>query len=144
MVSQACYGNGEVAWDSTHRMRPSVLDLFLIDEAHEEIVQDVEVITSGSAVWSDHRPVLLHASNTLFPLLRINDAGVRGDQTQATFGFGLPKEFEKDSAVANALKQDMEHFTPEWASDHDGLLKQIQRTPSTLNSDWWTVCMLNS
>ena len=126
--------NGEVTWDSSHRMRPSVLDLFLIDEEHEEIVQGVEVITAGSAVWSDHRPVLLHASNTHFPLLGANDAGGEGDQTQATFGFGLPKDFEKDSAIVNALQQGMERFTTEWASDHDELLKAEATDPLHLET----------
>jgi len=95
--------NGDETWTSANTMRPSVLDLFLIDEEHEDIVQGVEVITAGSPAWSDHRPVLLHASNTLFPLLGDRDTGLSGDHTQANFGFGLPKEFEKDRDVVNAL-----------------------------------------
>ena len=121
--------NGEEEWTNAHKMRPSVLDLFLIDEDHEDIVQGVEVITAGSPAWSDHRPVLLHASNTLFPLLGDRDAGPGGNHTQANFGFGLPKEFEKDRAVVNALSRGMERFTAEWAAEHDGLLNAEATDP---------------
>ena len=68
------------------------------------VPEGVEVITA------DHSPVLLPASNTRFPLLGANDTGVGGDQTHATLGFGLPKEFDDDSAIVNALKAPDELF----------------------------------
>jgi hypothetical protein len=121
--------NGDVAWASSNKMRPSVLDLFLIDEEHEDIVQGVEVITADSSTWSDHRPALLRASNTLFPLLGAKDAGLSGEHTQANLGFGLQEEFEKDRDVVIAFNQGMERFTAEWSSDHDGLLNAEAMDP---------------